>query len=390
MSQKETRPVWAEINLDNLAHNIKEVRRITRKESLVTAVVKADAYGHGAAIVANTFLKNGADRLAVATLSEAIELRNSNIEAPILILGYTPEYQSKALVEHNIISAVYKYEQAKAISDEAIKLQKTAKVHVKVDTGMSRIGYLPNEDSADEILKMSNLPNLEIEGLFTHFALADDEDKTTTKIQFERFQWMVSELEKRGIKIPIKHVSNSAAIIDLPEYNMDMVRAGIILYGLYPSEDVHKSRIDLKPAMTLKAKISHVKEIEENTGISYGHIYVTDSKTKIGTVPIGYADGYTRLLSNKVEGAINGIRVPNVGRICMDQCMFDITNIEKVSPGDEILLFGDGSKNEPHIDEIASMLGTINYEIVCMISKRVPRVYKEANEIVYIRDYILK
>ena len=385
----ELRPVWAEINLDNLAHNIKEVRRVTDENSLVTAVVKANAYGHGSVEASEVFLKNGADRLAVATLSEAIELRRAGIEAPILILGYTPEYQHSIAIENNIILAIYTIESAIELSKVASEHKKVAKIHIKIDSGMGRIGFRPEEDSLLLIEKIAKLPNLDIEGIFTHFAKADETDKSYTKLQFEKFKWMTDQLKERGIDIPIVHASNSAAIIDQPEYNLNMVRGGIIIYGLYPSNEVNCERVDLKPAMTLKAKISNIKEVPSGTGISYGQIFTTTRESKIATIPIGYADGYTRLLTSKAEVAIKGKRVPIVGKICMDQCMIDITDVEDVEIGDEVILFGDGSEGSPHIDEVAEMLGTINYEVVCMVGRRVPRVYIEDGKIVKYVDYLL-
>jgi alanine racemase len=387
---EETRPVWAEINLDNLAHNIKEVRRLTKKGTMVTAVVKANAYGHGAVEASEVFLNNGADRLAVATLSEGIELRKAGIKAPILILGYTPGSQNHTAIEWDIIQTVYSYKDAENISKEAKKLGKNAVIHIKIDSGMGRIGFLPNDESVKEIEKISHLPYITMEGIFTHFAKADEKDKSSAREQYKKFNWVIEELEKKKINIPIKHVSNSAAIIDLPEYNLDMVRAGIIIYGLSPSKEVNLNKIDLKPALTLKAKISNVKTVPEGTGISYGQIFVTKRESKIATVPIGYADGFTRLLTNKGEVGIKGKRAPIVGKICMDQCMIDVTDIDDVKVGDEVILFGDGRDNSPHTDEIAEKLGTINYEIVCMVGRRVPRVYIKDGEIVNIVDYLLE
>lgn len=388
-SLEELRPVWAEIDLDSLAHNIKEVRRITNKEAIVTAVVKANAYGHGSIEAAKVFLENGANRLAVATLSEAVELRRAGIDTPILILGYTPDSQHKIAVENDIVEAVYNLESAEKLSQVANSLNKKAKVHIKVDSGMGRIGFPPVDSSIDKIEKISKLPNLEIEGIFTHFAKADEVDKAYTGKQFKNYKWVIERLEDKNIQIPIKHVSNSAATIDLPEYNLNMVRGGIMIYGLYPSDEVDKEKVSLKPAMTLKAKISHLKEVPEGTGISYGQIFVTKRKSKIATIPIGYADGFTRLLTSKAEVAIKGKRAPIVGKICMDQCMIDVTDIEDVKVGDEVVLFGDGTNGVPHIDEVAEKLGTINYEIVCMVGRRVPRVYIKDGKIIKIIDYLL-
>lgn len=385
----DIRPVWAEINLDNLAHNIKEVKRNINKNTLIMAVVKANAYGHGAIEVSKVFLENGGDRLAVATLSEAMELRLNEIDAPILILGYTPKSQYARILKYNLIPTIYSYEFAKALSEEAIKLGIVGKIHIKIDSGLGRIGFLPGDETISEIIRISKLPNIEIEGIFTHFAKADEMDKVYTRLQYNRFIDIVNKLEDKGVYIPIKHASNSAAIIDMPEYNLNMVRAGIMLYGLYPSNKVNKNNIKLKPAMTLKAKISNIKEVSEGTGISYGQIFVTKRKSKIATIPIGYADGLTRLLTLKGEAFVNGQTVPIIGRICMDQCMLDVTDIENVKIEDEVILFGDG-KTGPHIDEVANKLNTINYEILCMIGRRVPRVYTKNGEIVGIKDYLLE
>lgn len=385
---EDLRPVWAEINLDHLAHNIKEVRRLVGREAIVTAVVKADAYGHGAVLVANTILDNGGDRLAVATLSEAMELRKAGIKAETLILGHTPIYQSKRIIENGLTQTIYNLQDAKVLSDNAKGLKMTAKIHLKIDTGMGRLGFLPDKASIDEIKEIFKLPNIYVEGIFSHFAKADEKDKSYSVLQYEKFNWIISELKKVGIEIPIKHIANSASIIDLPEYNLDMVRAGIMLYGLYPSHEVNKSIVKLKPAMTLKTRISNVKTVSEGVGIGYGHKFVTDKTSKIGTLPIGYADGYTRLLTKKAEVSVKGKRTPIIGSICMDQCMIDISSFEGINIGDEVILFGDGSMNEPTADELANSLGTVNYEIVCMVSRRVPRVYIKNEEIVYIKDYL--
>lgn len=385
----EIRPVWAEISLDNLIHNIKEVRRITDKDTLITAVVKANGYGHGSIQIARSFLDNGADRLAVALLTEAMELRNNNIREPIMILGYTPKTQFNKVLEHDLIQTIYDYEDAKALSNTATELNKTAKVHIKLDTGMGRIGFPSTKESIDIILEISKLPNIYIEGIFTHFAKADELDKTFTKIQFKRFIDIVNELEEKGLYIEIKHVSNSATIIDLPQYNLNMVRAGIMLYGFNPSDETNKEKVNLKPAMTLKAKLSHVKTVSKGMGISYGQIFVAEKESKIGTIPIGYADGFSRILTDKAEVYINGKRVKVVGKICMDQSMIDLTDVEDAKVGDEVIIFGYGKEGYPHADELAEKIGTINYEIVCMVGRRVPRVYILNNRIVYTHDELI-
>lgn len=384
----EIRPVWAEVNLDNLAHNIKQVRNNTNKDSLIMAVVKANGYGHGAVDIARTFLENGADRLAVAILSEAVELRKADITESILVLGYTPRSQYEKLLEYNLIQTIYNYEDAKILSQKAVEFGKEVTIHIKIDSGMGRIGFLPTAESAESILNISILPNINIEGIFTHFAKADEVDKSHVRDQFNKYMEFVNYLERKGLNISIKHVSNSAGIIDLPEFNLNMVRAGIMLYGLYPSDEVNKEKIKLKPAMTLKAKISHLKIVPKGTGISYGQIFTTEGESKIGTIPIGYADGFTRLLTGKAEVYINDKRVPIVGKICMDQCMLDLTSVEDVELGDEVVIFGC-EQDYPHVDELASKIGTINYEIVCMVARRVPRVYISNNKIVSIKEYLI-
>lgn len=385
----EVRPVWAEINLDNLAHNMREVKKSVKKGTLITAVVKANAYGHGAVKAAKTFLENGADRLAVATLSEAIELREANIDVPILILGYTPISQFDLAIKYDITQAIYNLESAKAFSKAAENLNKKGTIHIKVDSGMGRIGFLPKDESIDDIIEISKLPNVNVEGIFTHFAKADETDKKYTTFQYDKFMYVVNELEKRGLSIPIKHVSNSAAIIDIPDYNLNMVRAGIMLYGYYPSDEVNKDKVKLLPAMSLKAKVSNVKTVPKGTGISYGWIYITEKESKIATIPIGYADGFTRMLSSKTEAYIKGKRVPIVGRICMDQCMMDVTQLDDVKIGDEVVLFGY-EKGALDADDIAKKLNTISYEILCMVGRRVPRVYVQNGSIIGVDDYLSK
>lgn len=385
----KTRQVWAEINLDNLENNIKEVKKNTKKDTLITAVIKANGYGHGSVKIANTLLENGADRIAVAILDEAIELRKSNIKAPLMILGYTSSSQYEKILEYNLIQTIYSYDDAKTLSDKALELNKIATIHIKIDSGMGRIGFLLNEKSILEIIKISNLPNLYLEGIYTHFSNADEVDKSNVNGQFEKYMELVKELEERGLYINIKHVSNSASIIDLPDFNLDMVRAGIMLYGLYPSNEVNRKVIKLKPAMTLKAKISNLKTVETGVGISYGQIFITEKTSKIATLPLGYADGLTRILIGKAEVSIRGQRAKVVGKICMDQCMVDVSHIEDVNIGDEVVIFGYGKDTYPHVDEIAEKMGTINYEIVCMVGRRVPRVYISKGKIISIENYLL-
>ncbi|AOY74838.1 alanine racemase [Clostridium formicaceticum] len=388
LTKDKLRPVWAEINLDHLKHNIREARRVVKKEALICAVIKADGYGHGATVIAKTLLENGADRLAVATLSEAIALRKAGYEVPLMVLGYTRETQGEELINYNIIQTIYSYEQAYAFSQLAVKKDKELVLHLKIDTGMGRLGFQVEEETVEEIKKIFQLPHIKVEGIFTHFAVADEADKAFTYHQFQKFMSLVDRLEKEGCFIPIKHVSNSAAIIDLPEMNLDMVRAGIMLYGLYPSTEVSKGAVQLKQVMTLKTRVAHVKVLPADRGVSYGLIYKTKGERKIITLPIGYADGFTRMLTNKAEVIVKGKKIPIVGKICMDQCMADATGVD-ISRDEEVSLFSSDPNSGNTIDDIAYKLGTINYEIVCMVGKRVPRVYVENNNFVYIKDNLL-
>lgn len=378
-----------EIDLDNLAYNMKQVAKIVKEGTLITAIVKANGYGHGAIDVAKVFLENGAHRLAVSTLEEGIELRKGGIDVPILLLNHTFPERYDDILYYDLIPSIYRYNDAIELSKEAVKLEKTVKIHIKIDTGMGRIGFLPIEDSIKDIIEISKLPNIEVEGMFSHFARADEEDKSHVKEQYKRFSWVTDRLEENNIYIPIKHISNSAGIMDTPEYNMDMVRAGIILYGYYPSDEVMKDRLKLKPAMTLKSYISNIKIVEEGAGIGYNQIFTTDRRSVIGTIPIGYADGYSRILTGKGEVSIHGKRVPIIGRICMDQMMLDLTDIDDVKIGDRVVLFGHGDESYPSVEEVAKTLGTVSYEIMCMMGRRLPRIYIKEGNISNVVNYIL-
>lgn len=389
ITEKDLRPVWAEINLDKIKHNIKEIKNIIKKDTIICAVVKADAYGHGVAEVSEVLLKNGVNRLAVSTLEEARQLRNNGYtNASIMVLGHTPEGHGDAIVDGNIIQTVYTYNQALYFSNLAKEKNKEVTIHLKIDTGMSRLGFLLDTQSLNEIKKIFELPNLMVEGVFSHLATAGEKNKEYTYKQFNIFMDFVNQLEKEGFTIPIKHISNSAAIIDLPEMNLDMVRPGIILYGLYPSNDVNKERLNLKQAMELKAKVSHVKTLPKGYGISYGSKYTTSDTEKIITIPIGYADGYTKMLSGKAEIIVDGEKIPVVGDICMDQCMANATGLD-IKTGDEVVLYSSNNESGITINDIADKVGTINYEIICMLGKRVPRVYLENNSLLHIKDNLL-
>ncbi|ADL51020.1 alanine racemase [Clostridium cellulovorans] len=384
---KHIRPVWAEINLDNLAHNMREIKKITRAKDII-AVVKADGYGHGAIDTSKILLENGATALAVAVISEAVELRRNGIKCPIMILGYTPTIYGDSLVKYDISPTVFTYEYAKELSDIAKAEDKIIKIQVALDTGMGRIGFMPDKNSVEEVYKISKLPNISIEGIFSHFSTSDEANKKFTLEQLKKYEDFIHNLEERGINIKIRHIANSAAIIDLKDTHFEAVRSGIIMYGYYPSKEVNVSKLLLKPVMTLKTNIIHVKKLPKDYSISYGRTYKTQKEEIIATLPVGYADGYTRQLSDKAQVIINGKLAPVVGRICMDQCMVNVTDIDDVKIGDEVILMGQCDNVKMDADDIAGLLETINYEVVCMIGKRVPRVYIQDNKVIKIRNYV--
>ena len=381
---------WAEINLDTLKSNIKNIRKITDPKAKIMAVVKADAYGHGYLECCHALLEGGADSFAVATVSEAKQLRRNKINNPILVLGVTFPEDAEEFVANEIMATVCSVDYAECLSEAAEKMQKTVKVHIKVDTGMSRLGFLTGNDeekTVEEILKISKLPFVEIDGIFSHFACADEKNREYTELQFERFTGLIKKLEDAGLEIPCKHIANSAAIMMYPETHLDMVRAGVVLYGCYPSEEVDKDRLPLEPVMTLKSRITHIKEVEDGVGVSYGKTYITDRKTRIATIPVGYADGYLRCLSHEAKIEIGGTLCDVIGRICMDQCMIDVTNVNNINVGDEVILFGSGKITA---DDIAKMMNTINYEVLCLVSKRIPRIYKEKGRDITALNYLDK
>ncbi len=380
--------VLAYIDLDALEYNIKSIRAKTKEGTGIIGVVKADAYGHGAIEAAEVLLANGADWLAVAVIDEAINLRNHGIDVPILILGFTPKNRFEDIVNYSIIQTVYSYEEAEELSKTALSLGKTAVIHIKIDTGMGRLGYRVNAESADEIVDISKLPGLEVNGMFTHFSTADETDKTYTYGQFEKFMKMDAMLKERGLNIPVRHCANSASIMELDEVMLDMVRPGIILYGAYPSNEVDKSKLSIKPVMSIKTHVSYVKEVEEGDSISYGRTYKAPCKRTIATIPVGYADGFIRAYAKGGRVLINGKFAPIVGRICMDQFIVDVTDIENVNMNDEVVLLGRQGENEITADDIASVMNTINYEVFCTLSKRVPRQYIKDGKVVKTVKYV--
>lgn len=379
--------VYASVNLDAIYDNMKNLKENTKAGTGMIAVIKTDGYGHGAVPIAKTV-----DELvwgyAVATSDEGVNLRTNGVTKPVIILGYTHESQYEKIVENDMRPAIFTFEDAKKLSDVACSESKKAKIHIKIDTGMSRIGFHPDKDSVKVISDISRLPGIEIEGIFTHFYASDETDKTPAYEQYKIFNNIISGLEAEGINIPIKHCSNSAAIIDMPDVNMDCVRVGIALYGMYPSDEVDKTKIKLTPAMELKSRIICLKEVEKGVGISYGATYVTSEKTKVATVSVGYGDGYRRSLSNKGCVLIRGQKAPILGRVCMDQFMVDVTHIKDVQRGDVVTLLGKDGDMEITAEELAGMAGeTFNYEIVCDIGKRIPRVFYRNGEIVAMKDY---
>lgn len=384
---------WAEINLDAIAHNYNEIRKITSPDAKIMAIIKADGYGHGFKAIASVLLKNGVDAFGVATIDEAIQIRNAGFTLPVLILGVVLEDEYKAAIENEISLCVTNTDTAVKISQIAKKIGKNAKIHVKLDTGMGRIGFVCGDNDtevANEILNISNLPYITIEGLFSHFSRADENDTSYTNLQFERFCGICDTLKSTGLDIPFCHICNSAGIIQYPDYHLDMVRCGIITYGLYPSEEVDRGKLNLIPAMTVKTKITDIKEIRHESLISYGGNYKAVLGQKIATIAIGYADGFSRILSGRAKVLINGQLANVVGNICMDQCMIDVTDINSIKTGDEVIIFGSDGNNTITVESVALLLGTINYEVVCSVGKRIPRAYIQDNKTVSVLNYLVK
>lgn len=367
---------WAEIDLRAIRGNIAEINRVLEPQTGLMAVVKANAYGHGMLEVSKVCIEAGASYLAVANPQEALTLRGNGIDVPVLVLGWMPPEDAAAMVEHQVDITVFEPETAVVLSRAAVAAGQTARIHLKIDTGMGRLGFDPSPRSLQTIQTIAGLPGIFIQGIFSHLATSDEKDKTFAYEQLEVFKQFIAELHKLGIEIPIRHLANSGAIMEMPETHLDMVRAGIILYGLYPSDEVDHSKIKLIPAMSLKSKVSFVKTMTAGQGVSYGRTYVSQDEIKVATVPIGYADGYNRLFSNCGWAMIGGHKVPLIGRVCMDQVMFDVTGLDQVQPGDEVILFG---KPEDGVtaDDLAALIGTINYEIVCSPHSRVVRTFKD-------------
>ena len=379
--------IWAEIDLGAIAGNVRELRRLTDPRAKVMAVVKADGYGHGACEVARTALAAGAEWLGVARLHEAVRLREAGLAAPLLVLGYTPPEDAERLVEFDLRQSVYSLAAAEAYSAAARRRGGRIRVHLKVDTGMGRLGLVPaalshagdGDPVGDDLVRaaqaVARLPGLEAEGIFTHFAASDSADKTHARGQLRLFLEVLARLKRDGVELAVRHAANSAAVIDLPESHLDLVRPGIALYGLRPSDEVELSRIRLAPAMALKTRIIHLKAVPAGTCVSYGMTHRTPAPTVIATIPTGYADGYRRLLSSRGEMLVGGRRVPVVGRVCMDLTMLDVGAVPAARIEDEVVIFGRQGDEAISADDLAQTLGTINYEIVCDLTPRVARVY---------------
>lgn len=380
--------VYAKIDLDAIAYNMEQMKQNINPDTKVMAVIKADGYGHGAVQIAEMMERwDYIWGFAVATLDEAVVLRTEGVKKPILVLGCVFPDQYMEMLKHDIRMNIYTEEMAESISQMAAREGKTAYMHIKLDTGMSRLGFGIHEQSVETIKRISQMANVNMEGIFTHFAKADEADKSFTKKQMQEFLWMTERLRENGVTFTYEHCSNSAGIIDIPEANFDIVRAGISTYGLYPSEEVEQTKVKLKPALALKSHVAFVKEIEAGTPVSYGGTFVAEKKMKIATIPVGYADGYPRSLSNKGYVLIRGKKAPILGRVCMDQFMVDVTEIEGVSFGDKVTMIGrDGNEVLP-VEVLSELSGRFNYEFVCDLGKRIPRVYVRDGKIAEQVDY---
>ena len=377
------RNTWVEINLDNLKHNIHQAKDIIGENVKLAGVLKADAYGHGAIPSAKTMIENGVEMLAVACITEALELRKHFLEIPILIMGYTTDEQLHLAIENNITITVFTLKQAKKISKIGENLNKKPIIHIKIDTGMNRLGFKINPQTIDVIEEIYNLDNIFVEGIFTHLALKTEE---TDMKQCELFMELIYELENRNIIIPISHICDGIAMVIYPKIHLDMVRVGSYLYGGQPD---YVGRESTKPVMSFKSKIAHIKEIEKGEGVGYGYSFVADKKTIVGTLPIGYSDGYLRCLQDSGEVSLYGKRAPIIGKICMDQMMVDLSNIPEAKVGDTVVLIGEDGEDKVSLLEVADKAATNRNEILSGISRRVPRVYIEDNKIVDIVDYLL-
>ena len=381
--------VCARIDLDAVEYNLDMMKQNIKEETKMIGVIKTDGYGHGAVQIARYVMeeKDYIWGYAVATLDEAVLLKKNQVKKPVLVLGCIFPDQRDIMIEQEVRMTCYTLEMAEDISKRAQKLNQKAYIHIKLDTGMSRLGFQITEESVEEICRIASLPNLVLEGMYSHFATADETDKTFTKKQLERYLWMKEKLEEWKVTFPYYHCSNSAGIIDVKEANMDLVRAGISTYGLYPSNEVEKKNVPLKPALQLISHVAHVKGVESGTPVSYGCTYVTKRRTRIATIPVGYGDGYPRSLSNKGYVLIRGKKAPILGRVCMDQFMVDVTDIDAVTFQDRVTLVGtDGGEDLP-VEVLSDLSGRFNYEFVCDLGKRIPREFIRNGKVVEQMDY---
>lgn len=378
--------VYANVNLDAIVSNIEAIKNNISPDTKIIAVVKADGYGHGAIPIAKT-LSDYVYGFAAATVDEAVMLRENGVDKPIIILGFCAYHEFANLVSHDITATIFDYDSALHLSNMAKTLGKVAKCHIKIDTGMHRIGFEPNEKSTKVIKRIKKLPNLEMEGIFTHFATSDEKDKQRAMKQFDKFTQYIETLSENGIEFALKHCSNSAAIIDMPQANLDLVRSGITTYGLYPSDEVDKDRVKLIPALELKSHVVMVKDVKKGEGIGYNLTYITKQVTKVATISIGYGDGYPRSLSSKGYVLIRGKKAPILGKVCMDQMMVDVTDIDGVSVNDEVTIIGKDGEEYISVEEIANLAGSFNYEFICGLGKRIPRNYYRAGKRIASKDY---
>ncbi|TGY98106.1 alanine racemase [Petralouisia muris] len=379
---------YAEINLDAVIHNISQMEKAIGKDTKIIGVIKADGYGHGAVPIGKELERlESVWGYAVATAEEAAILRRNELKKPVLVLGTVFPEQYGILAKQEIRATVYSMKQAKGLEDFAKEQGQSVRIHLKIDTGLSRLGFQVTEEAADELAQIVKMPHMIVEGIFTHFAKADAQDKTMAKDQFRQFLKMKEMLAQRGISIPVSHCANSAAMIDMPKTNMSLVRAGISLYGLWPSDEVRKEHLDLQPALSLKSRIVFLKELKPGRTVSYGATYETKKTQRIATIPVGYADGYARSLSNRGYVLIHGKAAPICGRICMDQFMADVTDIPEAAEGDTVTLIGRDGSREISMEEIGDLSGRFNYEFACDLGKRIPRVYVREGKVTETRDY---
>lgn len=383
------RDTYVEVNLDAIQHNVREFRRWVGERVNLLVAVKANGYGHGAIPVANAAIEAGANWLAVAFVDEGIELRNAGITVPILVFGYTPPKAIASAIQHNLTLTVYSECILQKVDAEAKAQNQIASIHIKVDTGMGRLGIQPLE-VIPFLHRVKEYQAVYVEGLFTHYATADEADRSYFDLQIERFEQVVKEVEKAGFEIPMIHSSNSAATMEERTEHHQMVRVGVGLYGMYPSDEVSHSNLKLIPALRLITRVAHLKKVPAGSGISYGKIYTTEQEEWLATLPIGYADGYSRQLSNQGFVLLNGIRVPVVGRVCMDQIVVRVDAAMPVQVGDEVVVYGAQGTEEISVDEVASWLGTINYEVTCMLQRRIPRVYVSQGEMVEVVNILMQ